>query len=216
MKAFVIMFNRLTSPKKLCRQLVKGGCEVILIDNGSTYQPLLKWYKDCPYKVHLLKEGGHKSLWESGIINEYSDRYYIVTDHDLDLTGVPKDFISVLMKGFENPNIVKSGLSLRIDDLPDNEYTKEVIEWESRFWKTRQDNNGFYFSDIDTTLAIYDRERMPDININQWFSAVRSPAPYSARHLPWYNEEPLSNEENYYFKLSNGMITSSVFLDLFK
>ncbi len=98
MKAFVIMFNRLTWPRELCKRLAKEGCEVILIDNGSTYPPLLKWYKTkCPYKIHYLPNTyGHKSLWTSGIINEYNDEYYLVTDHDLDLSLVPNGFIKIL------------------------------------------------------------------------------------------------------------------------
>lgn len=195
MKAFVIMFNRLTCAKKLCEDLTVSGCEVILIDNGSSYQPLLDWYKEGNYPVHYLK-GGHKSLWESGLIEKYNESHYIVTDHDLDISKVPHDFVDFLMKGFDDPTIVKSGLSLKIDDLPKNDFTKGVINWEKNFWNKPRDKNGFYLAEIDTTLAIYDRDRL---NINDFFRAVRSPPPYSARHLPWYNEENISEEEQYYF-----------------
>ncbi len=200
MKAFVIMYNRLTWPQALCKRLTEEGCEVILIDNGSTYPPLLEWYKTCPYKIHYMPEwSGHKSLWLSGIINEYKDEYYLVTDHDLDLSLVPKGFIDFLLQGLKY-DIVKSGLSLKLDDLPDNEYTKEVLSWEGKFWKTERSKEGFYFSDIDTTLAVYARDRVPIGEFdNRFFSAVRSPQPYEARHLPWYNTpENMTEEEKYY------------------
>ncbi len=195
------MFNRLTGPQALCKRLEEERCEVILIDNGSTYPPLLEWYKKCPYKIHYMpKWSGHKSLWMSGVINEYSDPYYLVTDHDLDLSLVPNGFIDFLMLGLKY-DVVKSGLSLKIDDLPENEYTKEVIEWEDKFWRTKQSPEGFYFSDLDTTLAIYKRDIVPMGQYdNRFFSAVRAPKPYEARHLPWYNiVGQLTEEEEYYF-----------------
>jgi hypothetical protein len=199
MKAFVIMFNRLTWPKALCERLSDEGCEVILIDNGSVYPPLLEWYKKCSYKVHVLPDHyGHKSLWQSNIISQYKDQYYIVTDHDLDLSLVPEGFVDFLMKGLEN-DVVKSGLSLKIDDLPDNPYANKVYEYEKRFWHEMRDKNGFYFSEIDTTLAVYDRDRVKAFETDRFFRAVRAPKPYEARHLPWYNEPgKISEEEQFY------------------
>lgn len=204
MKAFVINFNRLTWTKKLCEDLTNVGCEVIIVDNGSTYQPLLDWYfsKDFPYTRYILPHFfGHRSLWQAGIIDFYKDEYYLVTDHDLDISQVPKDFIEVLTKEVRVNGKIKAGLSLKLDDLPQNDYTKEVIEWESKWWSSKT-NTGFYDSDIDTTLAVYDRARTEEVSRevdNGFFSATRSPEPYTARHLPWYNiKDTLTEEEIYY------------------
>lgn len=201
MKAFIIMFNRLTWPKAMAEFLGDHDIEVILVDNGSTYPPLLEWYEDCPHRVHrLTKEHNHKSLWASGLINEYPDEHYIVSDHDLDLSDVPGDFVDKLFGGL-NGNIwaTKAGLSLKIDDLPQNDYTAGVVAWESKWWQRPQDANGFYFADVDTTFALYDAGRMKAATDAQFFQAVRSPKPYEARHLPWYNTpDNLSEEERYY------------------
>lgn len=205
MKAFIIMFNRLTWPQKLCADLASSGCEVILIDNKSTYPPLLEWYKTCPYKVHFVENLGCKTLWLSGVIDQYDDEYYIVTDHDLDILELPADWIGVLMAGFKY-DVTKSGLSLKIDDLPDNPFANEVKEFESRFWNTKI--NGYYLSQIDTTLAVYSRARMTQVKFpfdfidnshSIFWNAVRSPDGYEARHLPWYNTpENITEEEQYY------------------
>ena len=203
-KAFIIMFNRVTLPKNMAEFLSDNGCEVILIDNNSTYEPLLDWYSKCPYKVYRLQENlGHKSLYTSGILDEYKDQYYYLTDHDLDLSGVPPDFQELLMKGFENPGVIKSGLSLKIDDLPNNPYANIAREWESKYWERPRDANGFYHSEVDTTFALYDRGReysgFPATD--DFFRAVRSPHPYTARHVPWYNTpENITEEEIYYIK----------------
>ena len=198
------MFNRVTLPKSMAEFLSDNGCEVILIDNNSTYEPLLDWYSKCPYKVYRLQENlGHKSLYTSGILDEYKDQYYYLTDHDLDLSGVPSDFQELLMKGFGNPGVIKSGLSLKIDDLPNNPYANIAREWESKYWERPRDANGFYHSEVDTTFALYDRGReysgFPATD--DFFRAVRSPHPYTARHVPWYNTpENITEEEIYYIK----------------
>jgi hypothetical protein len=220
------MHNRLSNPKKMAEFLSDHDINVIFIDNNSTYQPLLNWYEDCPYKVYRLKENlGHKCLYRSGILNDYKDQHYILTDPDLDIYDVPDDFLNFLMKGFKNVNIIKSGFSLKIDDLPKNDYTKMIYDWEIKFWQRPQDEYGFYFSELDTTFAIYDRNREWDgfmsdtpenMTSNNFFQAVRSPEPYSCRHLPWYiTPDTLSEEEVYYMK-TTGTYWSSNFRNIFK
>lgn len=201
-KALIICFNRLSSTKAMAEYLADNGCEVILVDNGSTFPELLKWYETCPYKIHHLPaviENAHKSPWTSGILDRLPDRRYIVSDHDLDLSQVPSDFLEVLQTGLENnPTAIKCGLSLRIDDLPQNALTEKVLKIESAYWRNK-DANGYYLAPVDTTLALYDAQRTRDSNPKSFFSAVRSPEPYTCRHLPWYfTPENLTDEERYY------------------
>lgn len=200
-KAFVIMYNRLTWPRQMCEWLADNGCEVILVDNGSTYAPLLDWYGQCPHKVHRLKaqiEQAHKTPWTSGIIGQIPDSHYIVTDHDLDLSAVPSDFLAVLMAGLENKDAIKCGLSLRIDDLPDNQLTEQVLKIESAYWRNK-DERGYYLAPVDTTLALYHAQRTRNSTPNSFFNAVRTPQPYTAAHLPWHlTPETLTDEEWYY------------------
>ena len=40
----VNVFNRLTTTRKLCEQLAERGCRPIILDNASTWEPLLEWY----------------------------------------------------------------------------------------------------------------------------------------------------------------------------
>lgn len=201
MKAFIISYNRLSPLKAMCEFLEKTGCTPIIIDNGSTYPPLLDWLFDCHYEVHVMyKNCGHQVLWNE-MPRLITDRYYIVTDHDLDLSMIPHDYIDHLKQGLELfPHVIKAGFGLRIDDLPENDYTKDVISWEKKFWQTRL-QNGFYHSDIDTTFAMYDKTRdFGELPNNRFFSAVRS-ADYVCRHLPWYNtKDNLTDEEKYYLE----------------
>lgn len=219
MKAFVINFNRLTWTKKLCEDLTSVGCEVIIIDNGSTYKPLIDWYysDNFPYTRYILPNFfGHRSLWQAGLIDFYKDEYYLVTDHDLDISNVPKDFVEVLLNEVKVSGKIKAGLSLELGDLPNNSYTDEVVEWEIKFWQTKNER-GFFDSDVDTTLAIYDRAKTELVSRevdNRFFSATRSPIPYIARHLPWYNTpNNLTEEEIYYM---NNIRRSAYWTNKFK
>lgn len=50
-------FNRVTTLSKLITTLeVRGYKNIYIIDNASTYKPLLKYYEDTPYKVFRLKK----------------------------------------------------------------------------------------------------------------------------------------------------------------
>lgn len=204
MKVFIICYNRLTPLKAMCEYLTNTGAEVWIVDNNSTYEPLIDWLKICPYKViYMLENYGHQVLWNEAY-KFITDRYYCVTDHDLDLSQIPHDWIEVLKQGLiENKDVIKSGFSLQIDDLPENNYTKEVIAWETKFWQTER-RGKFFLSDIDTTLAMYDRDRdFGKLPNDRFFSAVRADKPYTALHLPWYlTKESIENnpEEKYYFE----------------
>lgn len=197
------MYNRLTIPKKLIENLADTGCEPILLDNTSTYPPLLEWYKSCPFKVHTFKQRyGERVFWDSGLFNEYNDEYYIVTDHDLDISTVPSDYTEKLIQGLENTDVTKCGLSLEIDDLPDTEYSNIAKSYESKYWQDK-DHLGNYVAGVDTTFAMYDRKRQPlgwDRGDN-FYKATRLPKPYTAKHMPWYLNEKsleLDEEEKYY------------------
>jgi len=208
--AFIIMFNRLTWPKQMAEFLSDTGCEVFLVDNGSTYPDLLEWYKNCPYKIYKLNANfGHHVIWTCRIIenNHPNEAHYIATDHDLDLSNVPKDYLDLLLKEVElYDDIFKAGLSLEIKDLPKNEFTDKIINFENHFWDTPRGNNGFYAAEIDTTLALYKSRKSYDRD--NFYKAVRSPRPYTARHLPWYMSDQLVNEEYFYRKNINADIKS--------
>lgn len=197
------MYNRLTIPKKLAESLADTGCEPILIDNGSSYPPLLEWYKNCPFKVHDLKQRyGERVFWDSKLFEQYNDEYYIVTDHDLDITNVPNDYVEKLIQGLQNPNITKCGLSLELDDLPNTEYGNDAKKFELKYWQEK-DYLGNYVAGVDTTFAMYDRKRQGigwDYG-DKFYQATRLPKPYSAKHMPWYLNEKsleLDDEEKYY------------------
>lgn len=155
--------------------------QITIVDCDSTYQPLLDWYEnECPVNVIRAPNLGHFAPWK---YLDQSDGPYFSSDGDFDLTGVPRDFLTRLKETLEKfPNIVKAGLSLSIDDLPDDSPVKaKVIAHESKFWENQIDS-AHYDAAIDTTLALY----RAGTGWGGYSPAIRLAPPYVARHVPWY------------------------------
>lgn len=192
-------FNRLDCLRDLISWLERAGMvNIYVIDNGSTYPPLLEYYKTIGHRVFYIANTGPHALWLHDYIwRKFRDGYYIYTDSDV----VPDEncplnaveiFYDVLRR---NLNIQKVGFSLRIDDIPDCYGKKEdVIAWEKKYWKDKH-ASGFFLAPIDTTFALY----RPYVQGGWYLRALRSVYPYSARHTPWYQDTASpSAEEQFY------------------
>jgi hypothetical protein len=179
MQAYITSRN-LMSVIDLAEQLAaqRGITGVKIIDCGSTYQPLLDQYRTLPKSISVLLAPnlGPRAVWALETLKPP----YLVTDGDLSIDGWPDDAILQMRTTlYRLPGLIKSGAALRLDDLPDNELTREVRLHESEFWG-RTLTPCLHPADIDTTLAVY--------NVPNWGGygpAVRH-GNLQARHLPWY------------------------------
>lgn len=195
-------FNRIhTLLKLICGLQSRGYNNIYIIDNQSTYPPLLDYYKECPYPVYMLnKNVGHLAIWESGIYKQFTDSYFAYTDSDLEiLPDCPDNFMEkfiLLLKKY--PKALKVGFSICTDDLPDCYSLKhQVQEWENQFWKNEIETNVFK-APIDTTFAVYKPYFKGEI-IDFQHLYLRTGLPYSVRHLPWYIDSNNPTEEEKYY-----------------
>jgi hypothetical protein len=203
MKVLIINFNRLTLPVKLADWVAARGCSPIFIDNNSDYPPLIEYYKNTSYQVLRLPGNyGHTVMWVVPILDmlKIKERF-ILTDPDLDLTGVPDDFLTVLNAGLDKyPGYSKCALSLEINDLPDTQEGRFIKNGpEVPYWKYPLDNM-YFEADTDTTFALY---RYP---IGEYgHSAIRTNRPYTCKHIPWYYTDfnSLPEDEKYYYQRAN-------------
>lgn len=201
---FVNNRDRLTSTKALCEWLLKAGTKnVIILDNGSTYGPLLEWYRGLPegVSVEMHPNLGPWAFWALKR-QETQGNPYVVTDSDcVPADCCPLDLMSRLLRKLSDcPECGKVGPGLRIDNLPD--LCKNFITngdgrgWEGEipFWKRRHPNGGFN-APIDTTFSLYSA-------YSPWVPAdwnnIRLDFPYVVEHTPWYVSKPFSEEEQYY------------------
>jgi hypothetical protein len=197
---FINCRDRVTPLLPLLDYLERAGCEqVYLLDNDSTYPPLLEYYEQTPHNVIRLGENRrHKSFWESGLLEELGVRgQYVFSDPDLiPIEECPLDAIGYFAEVLERyPAYPKAGFGLKIDDLPDHFGMKaDVIAWESRFWH-RLIAPRLYEAPIDTTFALYrSAEHAPRF-------AIRTGFPYLVRHTTWYlDSENLPEEHRYYIE----------------
>lgn len=187
---YVTSFNLLTWLQAACARIARmPGARVVVVDNASSYEPLLDWYRDCPYPVYRCHENlGPHAAWRSGAVWDWkgSDRY-AVTDPDLDLDDVPADALARLAEAFDRwPTVRAAGLSLRTDDVPaDFAYRDEAREWEAQYQTERLGHGFFNAVPGGRTFALYDRRR-PRSGSGGPVTEVRAEAPYAARHRPWY------------------------------
>jgi hypothetical protein len=197
----IICRDRVTPLRDLISWLERNGYQrLVLVDNASTYPPLLEWFSQTAHEVVRLQDnlGPRKSIWETDVLGRYAESgYYVVSDSDVvpddNCPGDAVDFLLWALRRY--PRYVKAGLGLKTDDLPPHyALAEKVRKWESQFY-VRRLSNGLYHSSVDTTFALY-REGCG-------FAlgpSIRTGAPYLARHCPWYSDSAHRTEEEQYYR----------------
>lgn len=215
----IISYNQLNFLERLISFLEESGYQrIVVVDNNSTYPPLLEYLKRISHKhqVHFLNENhGHMVFWKlPELYRKYGKSYYAVTDADiLPLEDCPKDFMHVFKSILDRHGRVnKVGFSLYLDDIPDTNSKKEqILEWETKYW-SKPIEGGHYLAHIDTTFALY---RPLRFSVKLFFySGIRTKSPYLARHGGWYiDENNLTEEQQFYINTAS---SSSSWLSLQK
>ena len=197
---FLIVRDRLTPLVELVEWLERAECEEIwLIDNDSTYPPLLEYTACTPHEVvRTGRNLGHRSPWLAGAVQRHAHgRRFVVSDPDVvPDSGCPLDAVRHFGKLLDRyPEIDKVGFGLLIDDLPDHyPLASSVRAWEEPFWRDEVEP-GVFRAGIDTTFALYRQLDRRHVDAN----ALRTGPPYVARHMPWYiDPEDLNDEDRWY------------------
>lgn len=209
----IVSYNRLSYLKSCVDSIIKHGySSIFIIDNKSTYEPLLEYYNS---NNHLFKvfyaphNFAHNVLdeWYNPELQLLQKSYYVYTDNDIKISNeTPNDFLEFYVDAQKYFKADKIGPSLKIDNLPDHYNKKqEVIDWEKKFWIDKRPFKGksFYKAPIDTTFALV----KPKGRCIWTNNAYRCGDIYSAEHMPWYeNSLNLSSETlNYYSTRLDGV-----------
>jgi hypothetical protein len=196
---FLICRDRLSPLLELVDYLERAGCEDIhLVDNASSYPPLLEYYERTPHRVLRLEENlGPFALWRGGLLGELKiDGPFVCSDPDIvPIEECPLDAIDYFAEILDRyPRHLKAGFGLRIDDIPDAYPLKDEALLIERYNWQKPLAPRLYDAYLDTTFALY---RGPDEF--DFIPAVRTGYPYMARHWTWYlDAENLPDEETYY------------------
>jgi hypothetical protein len=219
---FIIVHDRLNFLRKCINSLkyIKSKYKIILYDVASTYKPTLEFLEKMKNKgiaVYRSEVNNYKtvgSIIKKYLIEHPQCKYYVLTDHDIELDNVRSDILEYYIWLLNKYNVTKVGCSLRLNDIPDS-YPKKnkgghgnkgVIDWESKFWLNpvkatwKNRSNTIYFNQLDTTFSLYHRDYINPVSSN----AIRTDSPYSARHLDWYvNKDNITEDHIYYNKNNN-------------
>lgn len=202
---YIISFNRVSYLKEIISALEKFRLTNIhIIDNASTYPPLLEYLKESPYIVHYMKENlGHMVFFKADEFKDVRENeYYVLTDPDV----IPvdeclpdfMDFFYDLLQRY--PQYNKVGFSLKTDDIGQTVEEREVLQkWENQFYKKRINRFKPYLYDsyIDTTFALYRPQK--EWKTPNFYYAIRTGFPYQAKHLPWYKNFCIPDEEDEFY-----------------
>lgn len=211
---FINSRDRLGCLKKLISWLQEAGYRrICIIDNASTYPPLLQYYQEIQktgVELILLSQNlGYKAIWTAGILKQLKiNSPYVYTDSDIvPQENCPKDILQQLLRGLWNhPWAKKAGLALRIDDI--TFYGKEEMQKkEAQFYYYPLGEKAF-FAPVDTTFALYRNYRHYSLQ-----EAIRIGGGGTALHLPWYYDyKNLPADEQYYMEHADN--SSSLVNDL--
>lgn len=205
----IINYNRLADLKILVNFLLERKHKnIVIIDNNSTYPPLLNYYKTIEQKVtieRMVENYGHMVFWDnSDLYNKYANGYHIISDADIiPNKNLPEDYVRQLMDILDkNKYVTKVGFALKIDDIPDfYQHKQKVLDWEKKHWENPIGND-LYLNELDTTFAIYPPHYKYELM--NFYSAIRVAGDFTAQHNGWYiDNENLTEEEKYYFKTAS-------------
>lgn len=208
---FINSRDRLDSLRKLLDWLKTAGYRrVYILDNDSTYPPLLEYYRNLDESeptvqvLRLKKNIGHTALWDSKILEAlHVDTPYVYTDSDVvPSEECPSDILSDLLQILRKyPFLKKAGLGLKTDDITYFDAEKTIAD-EKPFYMHEMEPE-LYFGTLDTTFALYRNYRHYNLYV-----AARTTGKRMAHHLPWYYDyDNLPEDERYYIEHANQSAT---------
>lgn len=190
--AFIVNRNLYTTTKNTVDFLLKDErIKVFILDQGSTYEPCLNYYKNCEAEVVYLKNIGPYSPWSKEISKLYNEEPFIVTDPDCDYENIPKDWLDKMIYTLDNSKYFKVGFSIEVNDIPKTNKGKKIIDWEKKYWEWYDEKFDGYVGLTDTTFCLYRQKSVFAYN------SIRLNRPYTIKHIPWYLNE-LNEEWSYY------------------
>jgi len=207
----IVNYNRYDTLMPLVEWLMGLDTKVsiIIVDNASSYQPLLDFYDtlDFPNLQVLRFEENHglnKLIAISQTMKAYD--YYVVTDADLIPYADTRSDILERMKEMlvKYDDINHIGASLEIKDIPDHYPLKEgVLKWEGQFWKIKRED-GVFEAFVDTTFGMYRSKSQ----VMKLYPALRLGNPYTLKHVDWYiDPNAITAETKYTLKTMSSVST---------
>jgi len=180
----------------------KSRNSILVMDNDSRDEDTMNYLDglENESRIRVLRNERNTApqidLEHNRHVYEMLPDYFILTDPDLQFhPGLPHDFVQRLFELSNRLGCYKIGFALDIADhdlMFEGVYFAErsIYEWEKEFW-TRpiesEDGYELYHAAIDTTFHLVNK------NVENHHFHIRVAGNFTAKHLPWYRENPVLN-----------------------
>ena len=185
----IIAWNNLFFVRRFIEQIRKMPHPIIILDNNSTFKPLLEYYITLKLElkerltIHLLDKnyGNEVYISKPHLLPEI----YVISDPDLELNPqMPVNAIEHLLAISNAYQLWKIGLALDITEpekFISEEFAKLVCGIESTYYKHNIGDSKYelYIAPTDTTFCLVNTKNNKERNL-------RVAGPFTAKHLPWY------------------------------
>src|SRR5690606_18912997 len=177
---------------------------ILILDNGSTYEPLLKYYASLESKddniqiIRFTHNNELRKILPMSMALRRFDKYVVTDAYLIPYQNTPNDIFQNMSDLLDkHPEIKHLGPSLEINDIPSCYPLKEdVLQWESQFWLQKYCSQT-YKAEVDTTMGMYRRGSL----VTKMNPALRLDRPYTLKHVDWYiNPIAMSEEHKFYLK----------------
>lgn len=207
-------YNQLSYLKNLINQFhfYYPNNPIIIVDNGSTYEPLLKYYDSLNVSMNIFRvqypENDFANNLKHYLSLEHSWEYYLISDPDISIPPTtPPNFLEYFKAAIDS-GFHHAGFGLKTDDIPawnpkagwiqGDEKALLSTPWSCHFGNLPEVIG--YKAPIDTTFALYKRSNggwTCPMSGEAWSNSARI---FEAIHLTWYLHKDYLNEEmtNYF------------------
>lgn len=207
-------FNNPTYTAQMHGQLQRLGMKrIVYIDNGSTSPEmisLLDTLADAAVVVRVAENLGPRFAFLDPATYALLPRLFCLTDPDIEFhQSLPSNFLGELANLITKYEVGKAGFALNISDrhrMHDRDFRigdglHTIWNWERKFWESpvgfTSGGDRVYRAAIDTTFALYDKRYFkPD----SYLSGLRVAGRFTARHLPWYVDETIPDDESLLYR----------------
>ena len=187
--------------------------QVHIMDSKSTDPDTIAFLRavSVPVIWNPTNSGPWLAPWvNADVYNSLPDRF-ILTDPDLQFNPeLPSDFIEQMCRIADRHPCAKIGFAIDISD-PDKMYNgvyesggNTIYEWEAQFWKDRVEDDTYeiYRAIVDTTFSLHDKR------YDYYFNHLRVAGKFTAKHIPWYTENPFYNSADLFALYNNKPIST--------
>lgn len=187
---------------------------IVIVDNGSTYPPLLEWYlhshkaQSC-HIVRLSENLGPRFYLDEDMRRRMPERF-LLSDPDLEpqVSDDADTIVNQLMTVSAHYGAWKVGCALHLwpeSEMLSGEYHlgHTITKWEAQFWRhpeklggsENEDGDQVYYADVDTTFCLVDwsnpmllSDARKSLYPHGWMNNYRVGGSCTMLHLPWQRD----------------------------